>query len=100
MGLTSWDFIYNCIEATSTELGSSKEWPKTFPLDSGLGMLDATDPNNKFKDWNVAVIGYCDGGFHQGLNENPSYLFSWFYKRIYFRGDTNTRVIFKHLLET
>jgi len=54
VGLTSWDFIYNCIQATSTELGSSKDWPKTTPFDSGLGMLDATDSNNKFKDWNVA----------------------------------------------
>ena len=44
-----------------------------------MGILDNSDPNNKFKDWNVAFIMYCDGGLHQGLNENPSYLFSWFY---------------------
>ena len=66
----------------------------------GTGILDHADPNNKFKDWNVAFIMYCDGALHQGLNENPSWLMSWFYKKIYFRGDTNTRVMFNSLLET
>ena len=65
MGVTSWDLIYNCIQRSNTYQGSSKDWSKMMTT-AGMGILDSSDPNNKFKDWNVAFIMYCDGGLHQG----------------------------------
>ena len=56
MGATSWDLIYKCIQLSDTDLGSSKNWPKTMPSAAGMGILDLVDPNNKFKDWNLVFI--------------------------------------------
>ena len=55
MGANSWDLIYKCIQLSDTDLGSSKNWAKTMPT-AGMGILDVSDPNNKFKDWNLAFI--------------------------------------------
>ena len=56
MGSSSWEVIENCIKLSDTELGSSKNWEKTMTSAAGLGILDASDPNNKFKDWNLAFL--------------------------------------------
>ena len=56
MGANSWDLIYKCIQLSDTDLGSSKNWPKTMTSAAGMGILDVSDPNNKFKDWNLAFI--------------------------------------------
>ena len=55
MGVTSYDLIYNCIQRSHTYQGSSKDWSKMMTT-AGMGILDSSDPNNKFKDWNVAFI--------------------------------------------
>src|SRR5581483_9051315 len=36
--------------------------------DPETGILDASQPNNPFKDWNVVFVSYCDGSVFSGDN--------------------------------
>jgi hypothetical protein len=49
----------------------------------------STDPAiNDMANWTKILLGYCDGGMHQGNRKTP---ISYKGSKLYFRGAVNTR---------
>ena len=54
----------NCLQRSSTDLGSSKNWK---PMTDFAGFLsDVQEYNPDFYQWNVVYIKYCDGASFAG----------------------------------
>eukprot|EP00825_Cyclidium_porcatum_P016600 TRINITY_DN1955_c0_g5_i1.p1 TRINITY_DN1955_c0_g5~~TRINITY_DN1955_c0_g5_i1.p1 ORF type:complete len:406 (-),score=51.24 TRINITY_DN1955_c0_g5_i1:220-1437(-) len=91
-GLSSDDVLQSCYNILGTDLGSSKNWPKTKEFDGILSNSQSSNPD--FYNWNQVVINYCDGSLHQGYIKDPIIYQS---KQIYFRGQINTVEILDEL---
>ena len=53
-----------CAGRSRSDLGSSKNWPKTETFDGFLS--DNNDTNTGFYNWNLAYLMYCDGSSFAG----------------------------------
>lgn len=76
--------LVSCYDRSSSDLGSSNQWPKQGDYDY---VFQADPAKDKFyASWNKFVIKYCDGGRHQSYMENPINVNG---KNLYFRGHSN-----------
>eukprot|EP01006_Ploeotia_vitrea_P049952 TRINITY_DN67396_c12_g5_i1.p1 TRINITY_DN67396_c12_g5~~TRINITY_DN67396_c12_g5_i1.p1 ORF type:complete len:418 (-),score=15.63 TRINITY_DN67396_c12_g5_i1:364-1617(-) len=84
----------DCAERSTTQLGSSKHWPKWFvpPID-GLGSSDGSR-NPDFWNWNLAVVQYCDGS---SFSSHRSRSFTVGNKDVLFRGADILEAVFSTL---
>lgn len=79
----------DCFERSSTELGSSANYPEAAPLGPGYF---STDPsvNPQMYNWNKAFLRYCDGGSFSGRNTSTS---TYNGKTLHFKGNFNLLAI-------
>ncbi|GJP53515.1 hypothetical protein CLOM_g12675 [Closterium sp. NIES-68] len=64
-----WCFTaLECLNRSTTFLGSSTGWPDTIPDSVPMGGILSDDPdvNPLFADWPLARVNYCDGGGFAG----------------------------------
>jgi O-palmitoleoyl-L-serine hydrolase len=94
-GLTFDAVLEDCYKRSKTDLGSSR-FLKEEVLSPG-GYLSTDPAKSRFANWTKVVIMYCDGGQHQGHNNDP---ISYRDAQLYMRGSDNTRSHFKWLLNT
>ncbi len=87
--------LEDCYKRSKTDLGSSSKLASQ--LISPGGYLSTDPANSRFANWTKVIIMYCDGGQHQGHNNEPI-----LYKdtKLYFRGSDNTRAHFRWLMQT
>ena len=55
----------DCTERSTTDLGSSRKWSKTFNMDQ-FSLL-SNDPRNPFSGWSRVFVPYCSGDMHTGM---------------------------------
>lgn len=77
--------LESCYDRSSTDLGSSKNWPLQ---DSSYDYVFRADPaqDQFFSNWNRFIIKYCDGGRHQSYQDKPIVVNG---KKLFFRGRMN-----------
>jgi len=86
--------IENCYVRSNTDLGSSKNYPKSYNL-SGWGLLAGeSNVNRLFYDWTRIYIKYCTGTGHQGTKTAS---ISYKGKNLWFRGHNVTIAILDSL---
>jgi len=91
----------DCLARSTTELGSSKSWPKywyplsalSFAEESGF-ISDSTWTNPKLASWNKVRVQYCDGDLYSGNRLEP-YQFNG--STLYFRGQSIVEAVFDDL---
>ena len=54
----------DCKNRSTTDFGSSRNWPEAIPLNGFLSSNPEVNPD--FYDWNTVFFVYCDGGSFAG----------------------------------
>ncbi|CDW87261.1 pectinacetylesterase family protein [Stylonychia lemnae] len=79
--------VKECLyERSSTDLGSSNNYPQTNYLNRTF--FEEPEQDLLFSNWNRFFINYCDGAGHQGYKKDPIVHKD---KSLYLRGELNTK---------
>lgn len=84
----------NCLNRSTTALGSSTGYPDSIPntgYEGGTGFLDGDPTSTGWANWAVAYVKYCDGGSFTGTRETPEP------RGLHYRGKANLDAVLDDL---
>jgi len=91
----------DCLDRSTTDLGSSKTWPKYWYPITALSIAEAsgfisssTWTNPKLASWNKVRVQYCDGDLFSGNRLEP---YKFGNSTLYFRGQSIVEGVFDDL---